>query len=85
MGKLTVVGLPQNQKQRGDLIEPYLIKIMREAMPHLIQSDHESYITLCLNIIAYLAVPNDLLEALYEIVQDNSIFFQALEPLFYQG
>lgn len=85
VGKLTVVGLPQNQKQRGDLIEPYLIKIMREAMPHLIQSDHESYITLCLNIIAYLAVPNDLLEALYEIVQDNSIFFQALEPFILSG
>ena len=85
VGKLTVIGLPQNRKQRAELIEPYLVKIMREAMPHLIQSDRESYITLCLNIIAYIAVPNDLLETLYEIVQDDSVFFQALEPFILSG
>lgn len=82
---MTVIGLPQNRKQRAELIEPYLVKIMREAMPHLIQSDRESYITLCLNIIAYIAVPNDLLETLYEIVQDDSVFFQALEPFILSG
>ncbi|KAL6450682.1 VPS8 Vacuolar protein sorting-associated protein 8 [Candida maltosa Xu316] len=84
-GKLAIIGLPKDRKQRGELIQPYLIKIMRESLPHLFESDKESYISLCLNIIAYITASNDLLEELYDIVQDDSVYFQSLEPFILSG
>ncbi|RCK54865.1 Vacuolar protein sorting-associated protein 8 [Candida viswanathii] len=84
-GKLTIVGLPRDKKQRGELIQPYLVKIMKESLPHLFsESDKKSYISLCLNIIAYI---NDieLLEQLYDVVDDDAVYFQSLEPLILSG
>lgn len=84
-GKLTIIGLPKDKKQRGELIQPYLVKIMKESLPHLFSdSDKKSYILLCLNIIAYI---NDveLLEQLYETVNDDQIYFHSLEWFILSG
>ncbi|KAI5953193.1 VPS8 [Candida jiufengensis] len=73
-GKLVAVGLPIDKNKRAAIIRPYLIEIMKEALPHL--NDH---LTKYLDIISYTGY-TDILESLLEYSNDNQRFFQTLEP-----
>ncbi|CAI5758353.1 unnamed protein product [Candida verbasci] len=81
VAKLSVLRLPLQKQQRAKLIQPILLKIMKESLPHLIKSDQEMYLKLSLNIISEIpgSATNEILEEIYDIIKDDKIFFGAID------
>ena len=79
IGKLAAVGLPADKTKRSTLVRPYLIEIMRESISHLQATKPSKYLEKYLIIVAYVEYSN-ILEDLLSVVDNDEIFFQALEP-----
>ncbi|CCE79392.1 Piso0_001452 [Millerozyma farinosa CBS 7064] len=83
------LGLPVNSKERKRVLHQYLIQIMKQSLPSILtQIDQEEVIKLYLKIIAVLYEDiadvqhemNEILDALYDNLNDKRLFFELLEP-----
>lgn len=82
VGKLVAVGLPTDKTKRSTLVRPYLIEIMKESLLHLQSVEPAKYLEKYLTIIAYVGY-SDILEEMLSIVDNDQVFFQALEPFIF--
>lgn len=92
-GHLVLSGLPHTAKERHDIVRPFLIQIMTEAVVPIFtledeQSDPENTLTLYLHIITMLTKENgglvssellEILESIYENFAQKEEFFRVLE------
>lgn len=83
------LGLPVNSKERKRVLHLYLIQIMKQSLPLILtQIDPQEVIRLYLKIIAVLYEDmdnvqdelNEILDVLYDSLNDRKLFFELLEP-----
>lgn len=82
VGKLVAVGLPTDKTKRSTLVRPYLVEIMKESLLHLQSIEPAKYLEKYLTIIAYVGY-SDILEEMLSVVDNDQVFFQALEPFIF--
>ncbi|CCG23572.1 Vps8 protein [Candida orthopsilosis Co 90-125] len=82
VGKLVAVGLPTDKTKRSTLVRPYLVEIMKESLSHLQSIEPAKYLEKYLTIIAYVGY-SDILEEMLSVVDNDQVFFQALEPFIF--
>lgn len=88
------LGLPVDSKERKRVLHPYLIQIMKQSLPSILtQIDRQEVVKLYLKITALFYEDmndiqyemNEILDALYDSLNDKKLFFESLEPYLLNG
>lgn len=88
-GFVVLAGLPEDMARRQATVKPYLLRIMKECVGPLFTQtfNHEVYLGQYVQMMTLLSQDEiaDLLELVFEVVDDKRAYFDAVEPYFLLG
>lgn len=95
-GQLVLAGLPDNMQQRNEVVRPFLVRIMKELVPHLFSNEDASqnyFLNIYIGIMAFLTKDSaglldellGILEAVFDLYGSKNAFFATLESYILTG